>query len=87
MGRAFFGESMVSLKPNGSKIALKALSDVLAINSYHFIDCQVPTEHLQSLGAKLIDRDTYLDELERALSSGGGIEDWQKLKWEYVDDR
>ncbi|NPA27440.1 MAG: leucyl/phenylalanyl-tRNA--protein transferase [Epsilonproteobacteria bacterium] len=86
MGKAFFGESMVSIKPNGSKIALKALSDVLAIKGYHFIDCQVPTTHLQSLGAKLIDRDIYLDKLEVALSSGDGIEDWQNLKWEYKDD-
>ncbi|HGZ70994.1 MAG TPA: leucyl/phenylalanyl-tRNA--protein transferase, partial [Nitratifractor sp.] len=47
MGRAFFGESMVSLKPDASKIALKALSDVLEKKNYKFIDCQVPTPHLQ----------------------------------------
>ena len=85
MGRAFFGESMVSLEPNGSKIALKALSDVLEAKDYKFIDCQVPTEHLQSLGARLVDRDDFLDQLEQALEFGGDIGNWNNFKWEYSD--
>jgi len=85
MGRAFFGESMVSLEPNGSKIALKALSDVLKAKDYKFIDCQVPTEHLQSLGARLVDRDDFLDQLEQALEFGGDIGNWNNFKWEYSD--
>ena len=85
MGRAFFGESMVSLEPNGSKIALKALSDILSSKGYYFIDCQVPTDHLQSLGAKLIDRDIFLDQLEDALGFGGDIGSWRSFKWEYKD--
>ena len=64
LGKAFFGESMVSLKPNGSKIALKALSDVLESKGYYFIDCQVPTQHLKKMGAKLIERDRFLKELK-----------------------
>jgi len=85
MGRAFFGESMVSLEPNGSKIALKALSDVLKAKDYKFIDCQVPTEHLQSLGARLVKRDDFLDQLEQALEFGGDIGNWNNFKWEYSD--
>jgi len=85
MGKAFFGESMVSLKANASKIALKALSDVLKAKNYKFIDCQVPTPHLQSLGAELIDRDIFLDELELALEDGGDIGSWKDFKWEYND--
>ena len=85
MGKAFFGESMVSLKPNASKIALKALSDVLSSRGYHFIDCQVATEHLQRLGAKLIDRDIFLDQLEDSLNYGGDIGSWRSFKWEYKD--
>ncbi len=86
MGRVFFGESMVSLKPNASKIALKALSDVLVQRGYHFIDCQVPTAHLQRMGARLIGRDQFLDELEIALSSGGDDgKKWDFIKWEYSD--
>jgi len=85
MGKAFFGESMVSLESNASKIALKALCDVLKERDYKFIDCQVPTDHLQSLGAKLIDRDSFLDQLEEALNDGGDIGSWSKFKWEYKD--
>ena len=85
MGRAFFGESMVSLEPNGSKIALKALSDVLTLRGYDFIDCQVPTSHLQSLGARLIDREVFLEQLESALNSGGDIGSWRSFEWEYKD--
>ena len=88
MGRAFFGESMFSLKSNGSKIALKALCDIAKEKNYKFIDCQVPTEHLQSLGAKLIDRDVFLDQLQEALSSGGDDAcSWRELKWEYKDGK
>ena len=75
-----------SLKPNACKIALKALSDVLVQKSYHFIDCQVPTQHLQRMGARLISRDQFLDELEVALSSGGDDgKKWDYIKWEYSD--
>jgi len=87
IGKVFFGESMVSLKSNGSKIALKALSDVLESRGYDFIDCQVPTEHLQKLGAKLVDRDTFLDELSESVSTGGDIGSWSSFKWEYNDGR
>ena len=81
MGKAFFGESMFSLMSNASKVALKLLSDILVQKNYHFIDCQVPTEHLISLGAKLVNRDDFLDQLEVALlesSDLGSWEDWEK---------
>ncbi len=85
MGRAFFGESMVSLKPDASKIALKALCDILEERNYKFIDCQVPTPHLQSMGAVLVERDIFLDELQEALQGGGEIGSWSHYKWEYKD--
>jgi leucyl/phenylalanyl-tRNA--protein transferase len=85
LGSAFFGESMFSLKSNASKIALKALCDIAIKRDYKFIDCQVPTPHLQSLGAKLVDRDIFLDELEEVLQKGGDIGSWNKLNWEYAD--
>jgi len=85
MGRAFFGESMVSLKPDASKIALKALSDVLEKKNYKFIDCQVPTPHLQSLGATLVERSEFLKELDEALLDGGDIGSWSHYRWEYND--
>jgi len=85
VGKVFCGESMVSLEPNSSKIALKALCDVLEERDYKFIDCQVPTKHLQSLGAKLVDRDIFLDQLSEALNEGGDIGSWSNFEWEYSD--
>jgi len=87
LGSAFFGESMFSLESNSSKIALKALCDIAKEKNYKFIDCQVPTKHLQTLGARLIDRDIFLDELDEAMQSGGDIGKWDNLKWEYKDGR
>ena len=54
LGGAFFGESMFSLAPNSSKIALATLCRKLARWDFDFIDCQMKTSHLQRLGAKEI---------------------------------
>jgi leucyl/phenylalanyl-tRNA--protein transferase len=87
MGRAFFGESMFSRKRDGSKIALKALSDVLSEKGYDFIDCQVVSDHLVRLGAKPVARDRFLEELETALQTAGELGSWSNHRWEYRDDR
>jgi len=83
MGRAFFGESMFSLVSDASKVAFKALSDVLGGKGYDFIDCQMKTEHMLALGAQTVKRDTYLDELEIALQVQGDIGPWHDFKWKY----
>ncbi len=85
MGRAFFGESMFSLVSNASKIAFKALSDVLGSRGYDFIDCQVRNEHLVRLGARVVARELFLDALEESLKGSGSIDLWQDIKWEYRD--
>ena len=86
MGKAFFGESMFSLKANASKVAFKALSDVLGLRGYDFIDCQVINEHLVRLGATAISRDSFLDALEDSLTKPSDLGSWQYFKWEYSDD-
>jgi leucyl/phenylalanyl-tRNA---protein transferase len=68
LGRAFFGESMFSLKPDASKIALLALENFCISHSFHFIDAQVPNEFLIQMGAVLISRDVFLDVLKQTLS-------------------
>jgi leucyl/phenylalanyl-tRNA--protein transferase len=83
IGRAFFGESMFSLSSNRSKIAFKALSDVLGLRGYDFIDCQVSNDHLLRMGAKPIPRDRFLDELEESLKGSTDLGSWQDFKWEY----
>jgi len=85
MGKAFFGESMFSLKSNASKIAFKALSDVLGLRGYDFIDCQVTNEHLVRLGATAISRDSFLNALEKSLEKPSDLGSWQHFKWEYSD--
>jgi leucyl/phenylalanyl-tRNA---protein transferase len=64
---AFFGESMFFRAPNASKMALARLCQDLLARSFHFIDCQQETPHLQSLGAVSISRRDYLDRLAAAL--------------------
>ncbi len=56
LGSVFFGESMFSDKPNASKLAFYALSQM----GFQLIDCQMHTDHLESLGAKLISREEFL---------------------------
>ena len=56
LGQVFFGESMFHTKTDASKVAFVSLVEQLKNWGYHVIDCQVHTEHLQSLGAEEIDR-------------------------------
>ncbi|MBY5268848.1 leucyl/phenylalanyl-tRNA--protein transferase [Spiribacter salinus] len=60
LGRAFFGESMFSRATNGSKIAMAWLCAQLRAWEFHFLDCQMPTEHLSSLGAQSLPRRRFL---------------------------
>jgi len=85
MGKAFFGESMFSLYRDASKVAFRALSDVLGARGYDFIDCQMKTDHLMSLGAVEVDRNRYLDELAQALQKPSDIGSWQNFEWRYEE--
>lgn len=65
VGKVFCGESMFSLVNDASKSAYAILVKHLKFWGYDFIDCQVPTEHLKSLGAKEVVREYFLDRLKR----------------------
>jgi leucyl/phenylalanyl-tRNA---protein transferase len=67
VGRVFCGESMFADVSDASKAALAALVEKLRLWGYDFIDCQVPTEHLKSLGAVEIPRREFLMRLEAAV--------------------
>jgi len=60
LGSGFFGESMFSLIPSASKIALVMLARVMQQNGATLIDCQFETPHLKSMGGRYIDYDDYL---------------------------
>ena len=63
LGNIFCGESMFSIKSNASKVGLYFLCQELKHNNYRFIDCQVPSQHLRTLGAVEISRDNFLKKL------------------------
>ncbi|MFR5266873.1 leucyl/phenylalanyl-tRNA--protein transferase [Clostridium sp.] len=66
LGKCFFGESMFSKVPNGSKIALIYLGKKLEEEGALFVDCQFHTEHLESMGGEYIE----WEEFKKLLSEG-----------------
>lgn len=60
IGKAFFGESMFSLVPSASKLALIFLARTLRENGGRLIDCQFETPHLKSMGGEHISYDEYI---------------------------
>jgi len=71
LGRAFFGESMFSRATDASKVALAWLVARMKVGNFTLLDCQFMTEHLASLGAINVPRETYVALLADAL--GGGV--------------
>lgn len=70
LGRAFFGESMFSRMTDASKVALAWLIARLKAGNFTLLDCQFMTDHLASLGAVSVTRETYVGFLATAL---GGV--------------
>ena len=68
LGPFFFGESMFSQRPNASKFAFIRLVQQLVKEGVRLIDCQVYTEHLESLGARMIPRAEFIRQLEEGLA-------------------
>jgi leucyl/phenylalanyl-tRNA--protein transferase len=65
MGNTFFGESMFSKTSNASKFAFIQYVQYLSQQGVTLIDCQVYTQHLESLGAQMLDRSAFLSRLTR----------------------
>lgn len=68
LGGAFFGESMFSLVPDSSKVALAGLVERLKDWEFELIDCQVGTGHLQRLGAREISGEEFSSRLAQAVA-------------------
>ena len=68
LGKAFFGESMFFKTRDASKIALYFLVKQLIEWDFHFIDAQVETDHLKSMGGQLVSRKEFLISLNLALN-------------------
>jgi len=67
LGKCFFGESMFSTMDNASKVAFISLGKVLEEKGFTIIDCQVHTNHLESLGAVYISREKFLEIVEKGI--------------------
>src|SRR6185437_2023480 len=65
LGKVFFGESMFSTVSNASKYAFISYVHQLREEGVGLIDCQVYTEHLESLGARMIPRNDFIALLEQ----------------------
>ena len=73
LGRAFFGESMFSRATDASKVALAWLVARLKTGNFTLLDCQFMTDHLASLGAISVPRETYVALLSAALGRGASV--------------
>jgi len=60
IGRSFFGESMFSLQPSASKLALIALAKMMQQVGGNLVDCQFETPHLKTMGGEHIGYDEYM---------------------------
>ena len=67
LGRVFFGESMFSAETDASKVALFHQVAAVRDRGVELIDCQVASNHLFSLGARLMPRAEFVARLERAI--------------------
>lgn len=66
LGAAFFGESMFARGPDASKVAFVTAVERFREWGFHFVDCQVETEHLARFGAEHWPRRRFLTALARA---------------------
>jgi leucyl/phenylalanyl-tRNA--protein transferase len=71
IGKVFFGESMFSKVSNASKYALISLVYKLLSEDIRLIDCQVYTAHLESLGGRMIDRENFIECLDKWIGEEG----------------
>lgn len=69
LGNMFCGESMFTKMNDASKVALYHLVQHLKKKGFSLIDCQIPTNHLKSLGAKEISRDKFLQLVQISLAN------------------
>jgi leucyl/phenylalanyl-tRNA--protein transferase len=67
LGNVFCGESMFARRSNASKAAFLSLARVLFEGGTRFIDCQVPSDHLRSLGGTEMSRADFLSLLRETL--------------------
>ncbi len=79
LGRIFFGESMFHTVDNASKAAFIACTGYLRRQGCVLIDCQVQSQHLDSLGAELLPRERFVQMLNVHCDAGPGPGSWKMV--------
>ena len=83
LGSIFFAESMFSIMPNTSKLALIAMMAKINYGGYKVFDTQFPSEHLLSLGGLSINEDEFEKKLRFTFDTSAEFDRIPKLKnWE-----
>lgn len=67
IGKVFFGESMFAKVKDASKVAFASLIERLKKDGFEIIDCQIPSPHLISLGAREISRKEFIKYLQKKI--------------------
>lgn len=84
IGRAVFGESMFSRRPDASKIALAGLVAFCRHHGIAMIDCQQNTRHLASLGAREIARAAFVQQATRAATQAAPRWRFDPVYWDSI---
>ncbi|HMY27424.1 MAG TPA: leucyl/phenylalanyl-tRNA--protein transferase [Agitococcus sp.] len=79
LGKLFFGESMFSTATDASKVAFAFLMFICAKWQFPIVDCQLPNDHLLSLGAYTIPRTEFLSILT-------DYKDLEKPNWQALQN-
>jgi leucyl/phenylalanyl-tRNA---protein transferase len=79
LGKVFYGESMFALESNASKFGFISLITQLKKLNFKLIDCQQQTQHLESLGAKTIDRAYFMELLNIYTREHTLVGNWNDL--------
>lgn len=81
IGRAFFAESMFSRSSNASKAAMVFLDRELRAGGFSIMDCQLPSPHLSTMGAREIPRQEFIEHLARRIDEAPSGEDrWSRSR-------
>lgn len=77
LGRMFFGESMFTRESDASKVGFVHMVAQFARWKMPLIDCQMPTSHLASLGAREIPRAVFLDQVSQLVQESAPLRPWR----------
>ena len=84
IGRVFFGESMFARMSNSSKVVFVRSIEYLQARGFELIDCQVWSGHLESLGARTLPRNVFLQQLGTLCEPRGEPGSWKQDHERYM---